>query len=86
MDKINTFEQVTLHLKQGDIVYIIKPNKIYFALKGSRIHVKNDQAQYYLNWESLGELFNQAEFFLYERKEEVLIEPLKDEEYYGWKQ
>jgi hypothetical protein len=85
MDKINNFEQVTHYLKQDEIVCVLKPDKIYFALKGSRIHVKNDQAQYYLSWESFSELFSQAVFFLYERKEEALIEPSKDEEYYGWK-
>lgn len=85
MKKLNSFELVSNQLKFGEIVYILKPQKLFFALKGSLIQVKNDHTQYQLSWEAFTDLFKQADFFLYERKEEVLVDKAKDDEYYGWK-
>ncbi len=85
MEKISSFELVNQQLKLGEIVFILKPQKLYFALKGVLIQVKNDHTHYQLSWEAFSDLFKNTDFFLYERKEEALVDKAKDDEYYGWK-
>jgi len=85
MDKIENYETVIKCLKRGEILVVAKPLGLYFALKGVLIQAKNDQSMFTLSWESFGDLFGEAEFYLYEKKEEALIDKQKDDEYYQWK-
>lgn len=85
MDKLESFETTLKLLKQGEILKIHKPQLVYFAIKGELIQAKNDHAQYLLSVESFSELFKDAEFFRYEKKQEATIDKTKDDEYYQWK-
>ena len=85
MDKIEHFDQVINVLKHTEILFIMKPERIYFALKGDMIQAKGEQAQYLLSWENFIELFQSSDFYFYESKEEVLVDKAKDDEYYQWK-
>lgn len=85
MDKLDSFETTLKCLKQGEILKIHKPQLVYFAIKGDLIQAKNDHAQYLLTLESFTELFQTAEFFRYEKKQEATIDKAKDDEYYQWK-
>lgn len=85
MDKIDGFDQVIRLFKQEEILYVIKPERIYFAQKGDMIQARSDHAQYLLTWATFSELFKSSEFYLYEKKEEVLVDKAKDDEYYQWK-
>jgi len=85
MEKLDSFETALRILKSGDIVKIHKPQLVYFVLKGDLIQAKNDQSQYFLSMEAFTDLFAQADFFRYEKKEETLVDKAKDDEYYQWK-
>jgi hypothetical protein len=85
MDKIENIETVLKSLRLGEIICVMKPQVLYFALKDKTIFAKNDHVQYTLNIASFMELFGENEFSLYEKKEEVIIDKLKDDEYYEWK-
>jgi hypothetical protein len=85
MDKLDSFDTTLKLLKQGEILKIHKPQLVYFAIKGELIQAKNDQAQYLLSLDSFTELFKDAEFFRYEKKQEATIDKTKDDEYYQWK-
>ena len=85
MDKIENIETALKTLRLGEIICVMKPQALYFALKGQTIFAKNDHAQYNLSLTSFIELFGENEFYFYEKKEDVIIDKLKDDEYYEWK-
>ncbi|KAF0225810.1 MAG: hypothetical protein FD133_769 [Erysipelotrichaceae bacterium] len=85
MDKIEHFDQVINLIKREEILFIIKPQRIYFAQKGDMIQAKSEQAQYLIPWVTFIELFESSDFYVYEKKEELLVDKAKDDEYYQWK-
>jgi hypothetical protein len=85
MDKIENIETAVKILRQGEIICVIKPQMLYFALKEKTIFAKNDHSQYTLDLTSFMDLFGENEFYLYEKKEDAIIDKLKDDEYYQWK-
>ncbi len=85
MDKLDNVETALKLMRQGEIVKIHRPQVVYFAYKGDMIQAKNDSTQYLLNLQDFTQLFKEAEFFRYEKKEETQIDKGKDDEYYQWK-
>jgi DNA-binding LytR/AlgR family response regulator len=85
MDKLDNFETTIKLMRQGEIVKIHKPEIAYFAFKGDMIQAKNETSKYLLSLDVFTELFEDAEFFRYEKKEETVIDKAKDDEYYQWK-
>ncbi|NTW95523.1 MAG: hypothetical protein HGB31_02765 [Erysipelotrichaceae bacterium] len=85
MDKIENIEYALKTLRLGEIICVMKPQVLYFALKGKTITAKNDHSQYNLSLATFIELFGENEFYLYEKKEDAVIDKLKDDEYYQWK-
>lgn len=86
MDKIENFTIVRNLLKQGEIVCISNPLITYFNRKNTSIQAKNDQSRYFLDWVEFEEIFGKEEFYLYEKKkEEAVVDEVKDEEYYSWR-
>lgn len=85
MDKLDSFEMTLKLIRQGEIVKIHRPQVVYFALKGEMIQAKNETSKYLMSIETFTELFKEAEFFRYEKKEGTMIDKGKDDEYYQWK-
>jgi hypothetical protein len=85
MDKIENMDNALKMLRLGEIICMMKPQVLYFALKGKTIIAKNDHSQYSLTLAHFIELFGENEFYLYEKKEDAMIDKLKDDEYYQWK-
>lgn len=85
MEKISNFELVLYTLRNYRSVMIQTPEQTSFVLKGEKIIVKTDNAQYTLNLLEFEELFINSIFYYVEHKENVEIEIHKDDEYYAWK-
>jgi len=85
MEKISNFELVIYALRNYQSVMIQTPQQTSFVLKGEKIVVKTDNAQYTLNLLEFEELFINSIFYYVEHKETVEIEIQKDDEYYAWK-
>ncbi len=85
MEKIEQFDQVINLIKREEILFTLKPERVYFAQKEHMIQAKSEQAQYLISWETFIELFKSSDFYLYEKKEEVFVDKAKDDEYYAWK-
>lgn len=85
MEKINNFELVIDALRNYQSVMIKNPQHTTFVLKGEKIAVKTDNAQYTLNITEFEKLFLNSIFYYIENKNNVEIEVFKDDEYYAWK-
>lgn len=85
MEKINNFELVLYALRNYQSVMIQNPQQTSFVLKGDKIVVKTDNAQYTLNFKEFEELFINSIFYYVEHKDNIEIEIHKDDEYYAWR-
>lgn len=85
MEKILNFELVQYALRNDQSVMIQNPQQTTFVLKGEKIAVKTDNAQYTLTVLEFEELFINSIFYYIEHKESAEIEIHKDDEYYAWK-
>lgn len=85
MEKIFDFESVISALKNYQILRIETPIKSIFFLRDSRIYVKTDHAQFSLELEEFRDLYINSVFYIHEKKKDVEIEIMKDDEYYAWK-
>lgn len=87
MKKINSIQEVLNYLYQREIVYsVVKQKVTYFALRENTILAKSMNATYYVDEETLIQLFEKEDFYLYEKQIEESNEEaiLKDKEYYSW--
>lgn len=85
MDKLSDFENTLKLLKDGEIVRILKPKPLVFAMKGDKIQAKNDQSRIFMTLDVFCELFAEAEFFRYDKGNDDEIDKTKDEDYYRWR-
>jgi hypothetical protein len=85
MEKISNFETVRTLLKSHLSVMIQNPQQTRFNVKGDKIIVKTDHAQYSLSWEEFEDLFMNSIFYSVDYKENNEVEIHKDDEYYAWK-
>lgn len=85
MEKLPDFESTLRILKDGEIVRILKPKPLVFALNGDKIQAKNDQSRISMTLDSFCELFAEAEFYRYDKTNDDEIDKTKDEDYYRWR-
>ena len=72
--------------KNGHQVYTcIQSRKTYLFLIKDKYILKNGETALYLTYKELDELFGKANYFEDENVEEI-VDPLKDQEYYSWRQ
>ncbi len=87
MIKINSIQEVLNYLYKREIVFSVVNQKVtYFALREQNILAKSMNATYYVDEETLIQLFEKEDFYLHEKQIEDSYEEalLKDKEYYSW--
>lgn len=85
MQKINSLEEAVQFLKEKEVILsMLDTGLTYFALVDDKIIVKNAQSSYRILIDDFAHLFNENQFYLYERQEELIVNKEKDDEYYQW--
>ncbi|MBR0230368.1 MAG: hypothetical protein IJL94_03160 [Erysipelotrichaceae bacterium] len=82
MEKIKTFSEVLMYLKDQEIV--ISGNRTSFYLQNGQITAHNNGTRFTLTVEDFKELYGKEPFFLY-KPDDSNVNAEKDEEYYSWK-
>ncbi len=82
MEKIKTFSEVLMYLKDQEIV--ISGNRTSFYLQNGQITAHNNGTRFTLTIEDFKELYGKEPFFLY-KPDDSKIDAEKDDEYYAWK-
>lgn len=88
MEKINSFDEVMIHLNEKEIVFLMEKGiPTFFAqISSHRIRVNNDHVNYFISYQQMKELFENSTFYLYDKgsANEENISEEKDREYYSW--
>lgn len=81
MEKINSFNEVLLALKDGEILTTNKIDR--YILKKKKVYVYNNGTSFVLSLEDFKELYEKKTFFIF-REEGTFIDNDKDEAYYRY--
>ncbi|MBQ1878368.1 MAG: hypothetical protein II161_06095 [Erysipelotrichaceae bacterium] len=82
MEKVESFKMVIRYLKDREILMTASRQAVWFD--NGQITINSPKARYHLSLDDFIALYEKETFYLYKRQEES-IDPLKDEEYYRWK-
>ena len=89
MEQTNTIDckKALSYLKSGyALKSIISRNEIYFKLHKDEVNVFSETTHLKINIYSFLDIYKDCKFEILTESDEEAVDPLKDKEYYSWKQ